>query len=131
MNIEDVIKDINAGKNIFDVGKIVNISDFVVEVIGLDKAFYYEKINLADKAIGYVTEIKPESCMIAILKKNEELVIGDEAKRTNEIFQGYFSSQALGRMINILKYQLKKLIFLLWIVGRLMNNFILVLRVLT
>ena len=102
MNIEDVIKDINAGKNIFDVGKIVNISDFVVEVIGLDKAFYYEKINLADKAIGYVTEIKPESCMIAILKKNEELVIGDEAKRTNEIFQGYFSSQALGRMINIL-----------------------------
>ena len=102
MNIEDVIKDINAGKNIFDVGKIVNISDFVVEVIGLDKAFYYEKINLADKAIGYVTEIKPESCMIAILKKNEELVIGDEAMRTNEIFQGYFSSQALGRMINIL-----------------------------
>ena len=102
MNIEDVIKDINAGKNIFDVGKIVNISDFVVEVIGLDKAFYYEKINLADKAIGYVTEIKPESCMIAILKKNEELVIGDEAKRTNEIFQGFFSSQALGRMINIL-----------------------------
>ena len=34
MNIEDVIKDINAGKNIFDVGKIVNISDFVVEEIG-------------------------------------------------------------------------------------------------
>ena len=102
MNIEDVIKDINAGKNIFDVGKIVNISDFVVEVCGLDKAFYYEKINLADKAIGYVTEIRPSTCMVAIVKKEEELVIGDEAIRTNEVFEGFFSPQALGRMINIL-----------------------------
>ena len=89
MNIEDVIKDINAGKNIFDVGKIVNISDFVVEVCGLDKAFYYEKINLADKAIGYVTEIRPSTCMVAIVKKEEELVIGDEAIRTNEVFEGF------------------------------------------
>lgn len=102
MNIEDVIDNINAGKNIFDVGNIVNISDFVVEVCGLDKAFYYEKINLANKAIGYVTEISPSTCMVAIIKKQEELVIGDKAIRTNEVYEGFFSSQALGRMINIL-----------------------------
>lgn len=102
MKIEDVIKDINAGKNIFDVGKVVNISDFVVEVVGLDNAFYYEKINLNDKAIGYVTEIMPQSLMVAIIKIDEALVVGDKAIRTNEILEGYFSPQALGRMINFL-----------------------------
>ena len=102
MNIEDVISDITTGKNIFDVGKIVNISDFVVEVAGLDKAFYYEKINLNNKAIGYVTLINPSTCMVAIIKKQEALVLGDSAIRTNEVFEGFFSHQALGRMINIL-----------------------------
>lgn len=102
MNIENIINDINAGKNVFDVGKIVSISDFVVEVCGLDKAFYYEKINLADKAVGYVTKISPSTCMVAVVKKEEELVIGDKAIRTNEVFEGYFSPQALGRMINLL-----------------------------
>ena len=102
MNIEYVISDITTGKNIFDVGKIVNISDFVVEVAGLDKAFYYEKINLNNKAIGYVTLINPSTCMVAIIKKQEDLVLGDSAIRTNEVCEGFFSHQALGRMINIL-----------------------------
>ena len=54
MNIENIINDINAGKNVFDVGNIVSISDFVVEVCGLDKAFYYEKIRLWRNALSAV-----------------------------------------------------------------------------
>ena len=101
MNVIDVINDINAVKNEFDMGKIVSIKDFIVEVVGLDNAFFYEKIDLAGKAVGYVTKITSSSILVAVLKKTEELVIGDCAIRTNEVFKGKYSGQALGRLINI------------------------------
>ena len=101
MNVDEKIENIKNGTNEYDVGKIVSIKDFVAEVVGLDNAFFYEKITFVDRGVGYVTKINPSSVTVAILDLNSQLVIGDAVYRTNEIYTGKFSNEAFGRMINM------------------------------
>ena len=84
-----------------DVGKIINIKEFIVEIIGLESVSFYEKINISNKALGYVTKINANSVIVAILLKKEEIVIGDIAYQTNEEFMGEFSLDSIGRITNI------------------------------
>lgn len=99
--VNDKMSQIENNNNRFGVGKITNMKEFIVEVVGLDDVFFYEKINLANKALGYVTKIETNRVFVAILHKDEELTIGDLAYQTNEEYMGEFSEDALGRMINI------------------------------
>ena len=101
MDVEMVLNKINNGSNSFETGSIINIKDFVVEIVGIDKSYFYEKINLANKGIGYVTMINTNSIIVAVLYLKEPLALGDQAIRTNEIFKGIYSEDALGGMINI------------------------------
>lgn len=100
-DIEEKFTKIKNKTNVYGVGKIINIKDFLVEIIGLDDVSFYEKINLANKAIGYVTKINANSIYVSILSKTKELVIGDSAYQTNEEFMGLYSNDAIGRIINI------------------------------
>ena len=84
-----------------DVGKIINIKEFIVEIVGLESVSFYEKINISNKALGYVTKINANSVIVAILLKKEEIVIGDIAYQTNEEFMGEFSLDSVGRITNI------------------------------
>ena len=95
------ITQIANNQNNFGVGKIVNMKEFIIEVVGLEDVSFYEKINIANKAIGYVTKIDTNSIFIAILDKKEEPVIGDLVYQTNEEYTGYFSEDAVGRIINL------------------------------
>ena len=85
----------------FDVGKVVNIKEFIVEIVGLDEVSFYEKINISNKAIGYVTKINANNVIVSIIYKEKEIVIGDIAYQTNEEFMGDFSIDSIGRITNI------------------------------
>ena len=99
--ITEKINQIENNNNTFGVGKIVNIKEFIIEVVGLEDVSFYEKINIANKALGYVTKIETSSVFIAILDKKEDVVIGDLVYQTNEEYTGYFSEDAMGRIINL------------------------------
>jgi len=101
MDVDNILKNINSGNNSFDSGTIINIKDFVVEIVGIENCYFYEKINLSNKGFGYVTMIGTDSISVAVLYLKETLSLGDEAVRTNELFRGIFSEDSLGGMINI------------------------------
>lgn len=95
------INSINTGKNVYETGVVVNIKDFIVKVMGLEHASFYEKINIANKAVGYVTKIDRDTVTIAILYENEKILIGDTVYRTNEEFMGQYSNYSVGRIIDM------------------------------
>lgn len=102
--VERKMNDISTGKNVFGIGKVVTVKEFILVIIGLENVMFYEKINIADKAIGYVVNILENSVYVALLKKEEDIFIGDSAYGTNEIYEGEFSEEALGRAINLFGY---------------------------
>lgn len=97
----DAIKN---GSNKFEVGTVSAIKDFIIQVIGLDNVMFYEKVMIADKAIGYVIKIERNFVYVALLKKEQELVVGDMVYQTNQEFKGEYSNDAVGRIIDIFGY---------------------------
>lgn len=99
--LDDKINKIEQQKNVYDVGKVVQVKDFIVYANGLGNVSFYEKVNIANKAVGYVMKMETNSVVIAVLKKTEEISIGDTVYQSNEEYMGDFYKDALGRMIDI------------------------------
>lgn len=102
--IQQKMHDIKNKKNVYGVGKVTKVKDFIIEVVGLENAAFYEKINIANKAIGYVTKLESNHAIIAVLTQTEKIAIGDEVYQTNEEFMGDYSSDSLGRIVDIFGY---------------------------
>ena len=99
--VDDKIDKINSNQNVFSIGKITKIRDYIIEVSGLDNVMYYEKININNKAVGYVVKIEPTYVVIAILQEKEKIVLSDTVYQTNEIFAGDFSKESFGKVIDM------------------------------
>ena len=99
--IEAKIDNILKEKNIYHIGKVVKINEFVVETIGLDDAFFFEKVYVGNEEnIGYVDKIEENKVIIALVKTNGKIKIGDLVKTTGQALESNFSKNALGMIID-------------------------------
>ncbi len=99
--IESKIDSIVNEKNIYHVGKVVRINEFVVEATGLDDAFFFEKVFIGDQEnVGYVDKIEENKVTIALVKTNGNIKIGDLIKTSGEALQSSFSKNAMGMVID-------------------------------
>ena len=99
--IQEKMNSIQTNSNVYGVGKVTKVKDFIIEVVGLETAAFYEKINIGNKAIGYVTKLESNHAIIAVLTATDKIVVGDEAYQTNEEFMGDYSSDSLGRIVDM------------------------------
>lgn len=99
--LDDKLKKINAGGNVYDVGTITEVKDFIVHASGLDNISFYEKVDISGKAIGYVVKLNSNQVIIALLNQKEKICVGDKVFQTGEEYQGEFSESSIGRMIDI------------------------------
>lgn len=99
--IESKIDSIVNEKNIYHVGKVVRINEFVVEATGLDDAFFFEKVFIGDQEnVGYVDKIEENKVTIALVKTNGNIKIGNLIKTSGEALQSSFSKNAMGMVID-------------------------------
>lgn len=91
--------------NIYHSGKVIKINSFIVEVTGLDNAFYFEKVFIGDENnIGYVDKILENKVVISLVKSNGMMKIGDLVTTTGEMLQASFSMDSLGMIIDPFGY---------------------------
>lgn len=99
--LDEKLDKINEGNNVYDVGIVTEVKDFIIYASGLENISFYEKVDIAGKAIGYVIKLNPNQVVIAFLNQKERIKIGDQVYQTNEEYQGEFSESAIGRMIDM------------------------------
>lgn len=95
------IKEIKEEKNIFDTGKVIKVQDYIIEVSGLESVAFFEKVIIWQKGMGYVNEIRENSVIIAVVKQDAPIEIGDEVKSTNDTFKAIFAEESLGRITDL------------------------------
>jgi len=99
--INEKISKIKEKNNIFDTGKVVKIKDYTLEVIGLENVAFFEKIMIMGKGFGYVNAIYEHSVIVAVVKENEPIKLGDTVNATGEPFKAIFAEEALGRITDM------------------------------
>ena len=99
--IDAKIIEINNSDNIYEIGTVVNVKEFIIEVTGINNVMFYEKINIANKALGYVNSINESSVTVAVLKIDSPINVGDMVYSTNTLYMGAYSPSSFGRVIDL------------------------------
>lgn len=99
--IKNQNEKIEKNENVYEVGTVTVVKDFILEVTGLESVQFYEKVNIGDKGFGYVSKIEKNFVTVSLLHKTQKIVVGDSVFRTNEEYKGEFSKDAIGRIIDI------------------------------
>lgn len=105
-NIEDLIdskiESIITKNNIYHIGKVVRINEFVIEATGLDDAFFFEKVYIGtEKNVGYVDKIEESKVYIALVKTDGTIAIGDPITTTGEALEASFSKNSIGMIVDL------------------------------
>ena len=97
---------INKGDNVFSTGHVISVQEFIVEVSGLDDVSFYESVNIANKAKGYVFGIYYNKVVVAIASRDAEIKVGDGVLAEGHEFKCSFSLDAIGKVIDIFGHDL-------------------------
>ena len=65
--LEEAIDKIKNNKNIYTIGRVIKVNEYIVEVSGLNDVAFYESINIANKATGYVMSVMPNKIIVALV----------------------------------------------------------------
>lgn len=104
--VEKVKEKIEKNENIYSVGHVINVAPYIVEISGLNDVSFYESINIANKAHGYVFGIYYNKVVVALASISEPIKIGDEAVAEGHEFKCLFSLDSIGKVIDIFGHDL-------------------------
>lgn len=100
-NLNDTIDGIKNNNNIYTQGNVIKVNEYNVEITGLDDVSFYEEVNIADKATGYVFGIYPDRVIVSLVKIDSEVKPGDMAYALKKEFKCLFSLDSVGKVIDI------------------------------
>lgn len=99
--IDKKVEDIKNNDNIYSVGKVIKVNPYTVIVSGLNDITYYEEVNIADKAKGFVFAVGKNNITISLVEVNEKINPGDEVYSLKKQFKCLFSMDLMGKVIDI------------------------------
>ena len=99
--ISKKIDSIANRNNMYHSGKVTKINNFIVEVVGLEDAFFFEKVFVGNEEnVGYVDKIEVNKVIISLVKTNGTIAVGNPVITTGEVLQASFSKDSMGMIID-------------------------------
>ena len=95
------LRNMKEMNNVYEVGHVIKVKDYILEVSGLENVGFYERVVISNYSVGYVTAIKKNSVMVAILQKANDIYVGDTVVTTGFDFCGMYSKASIGHIIDI------------------------------
>jgi F-type H+-transporting ATPase subunit alpha len=100
-SISEKVAAIKAEKNVYQVGRVTRMRNYIIEVSGLEAVGFFERVLIADKAEGYVSRIGKYTVTVELVKSNGQIHVGDEVTATGKAFGAYFSPDSLGKVVDM------------------------------
>ena len=99
--IDKKIDDIVKKNNIFHLGKVTKINNYIIEATGLDDAFFFEKVIIgSEDNIGYIEKIDESKVYISLVKTDGRITVGMPITSTGEPLRALFSKNSMGMIID-------------------------------
>ncbi|MDO4269108.1 MAG: F0F1 ATP synthase subunit alpha [Eubacteriales bacterium] len=95
------IEEIQKQNNVYQVGRVTSVKEYILEVAGLEEAAFMEKVKIGASGIGYVSSIRRHSCIVAVVTGAGSIYVGDQAVATGEQFNALYSDDSIGHVIDI------------------------------
>lgn len=100
-NLQEQINKIKTGNNSYAVGRISKITDYILEVRGLDDVAFYEEVNIEGGSLGYVNSISANYISVVVVKKVGDFYVGDSVVATGKEFGAKYCSGSIGHVVDM------------------------------
>ncbi len=100
------IDAIEAGNNVYEVGRVRNVQSYMLEISGMENAAYFDRVIIESPgagqvAEGYVDRIGRDSVTVALTRRDAPVLVGDEAICTGKEFTMQFAPQSVGHVVDM------------------------------
>lgn len=99
--VDKKVEDIKSNNNIYSVGKVIKVNPYTVIVSGLNDITYYEEVDIAGKAKGFVFAVGKNTITVSLVDVNDKINPGDEVYSLKKQFKCLFSMDSMGKVIDI------------------------------
>lgn len=99
--VDKKVEDIKNNNNIYSVGKVIKVNPYTVIVSGLNDITYYEEVDIAGKAKGFVFAVGKNNITVSLVEVSKEINPGDEVYSLKKQFKCLFSMDSMGKVIDI------------------------------
>ena len=99
--VDKKVEDIKSNNNIYSVGKVIKVNPYTVIVSGLNDITYYEEVDIAGKAKGFVFAVGKNNITVSLVEVNDKINPGDEVYSLKKQFKCLFSMDSMGKVIDI------------------------------
>ena len=99
--VDKKVEDIKSNNNIYSVGKVIKVNPYTVIVSGLNDITYYEEVDIAGKAKGFVFAVGKNNITVSLVDVNDKTNPGDEVYSLKKQFKCLFSMDSMGKVIDI------------------------------
>lgn len=100
-DLNESIDNIKNNNNVYTSGRVIKVNEYIIEVSGLNDVSFYEKVNVNDKANGYVFGMYPDRVIVALVNIYDVIKPGDVVYGTKKEFKCLFSLDSVGKVIDI------------------------------
>lgn len=99
--VNNKIDEIKKKENIYTVGRVSKIQDYVLEVRGLESVAFFEEVSIGDGSIGYVNAIFSNYVNVAVVKQKGPIFVGDKVIASGREFMASYSEDSIGKIIDM------------------------------
>jgi F-type H+-transporting ATPase subunit alpha len=100
--IKQQIERYEGALNVVEVGTVIQVSDGIARVYGLEKALSGELLEFPGGIYGMAMNLEEDNIGCVILGPYEGIKEGDEVKRTGRIVEVPVGEALIGRVVNVL-----------------------------
>lgn len=99
--IDNKITEIKNNDNVYSTGKVIKVSNYMLEASGLNDVSFYEEVNINNVAKGYVLSILSNKVLISLVEVTGEIKTGDLVYALKKEFKCLFSLDSVGKVVDI------------------------------
>lgn len=99
--IDNKITEIKNNENVYSTGKVIKVSNYMLEASGLNDVSFYEEVNINNVAKGYVLSILSNKVLISLVEVTSEIKTGDLVYALKKEFKCLFSLDSVGKVVDI------------------------------
>ena len=99
--IDNKITEIKNNENVYSTGKVIKVSNYMLEASGLNDVSFYEEVNINNVAKGYVLSILSNKVLISLVEVTGEIKTGGLVYALKKEFKCLFSLDSVGKVVDI------------------------------
>lgn len=87
--------------NVYQAGRVMSVKEYILEVSGLEKAAFMERVSIGSYGTGYISAIRRNSVVVAVTEGADQILVGDEVIASGQLFDALYSPDSVGHVIDI------------------------------